>query len=82
EELSLISGVYNVYTNNGSQMAQESWWPKYNTWKDSGADVGYWSSFNEVFFQNRLAAIRGKTASLRSAHDWRIALKFDRRTPR
>lgn len=62
--------------------ADVSWWPKQSTWLSSGANVGYWSSSNEEWFQNRLSKIRQGlgTGKPLNAKEWRDALRYDKVT--
>jgi len=47
----------------------------------SGMNPGYWSCGCETWFQRRLEAIRQGTATLRTANQWKEAMKFNRKTP-
>ena len=58
-----------------------SWWPTPKQWKRSGQDVGYWSSQNERWFQNRLDAIRRGEAQPKASSKWGSSLKFTKETP-
>jgi len=82
EEMGLISGVYKVFTGKGTQTSDQSWWPKHSAWEGSGADFGFWSASNEMWFQNRLAEIRAGTAILRNGGHWKNALSFHKATRR
>ncbi|KIP01510.1 hypothetical protein PHLGIDRAFT_55462, partial [Phlebiopsis gigantea 11061_1 CR5-6] len=75
-EQDLICGVYKVL--NGK--SDVSWWPKQSTWLSSGANVGYWSSSNEEWFQNRLSKIRQGLGKPLNAKEWRDALRYDKAT--
>jgi hypothetical protein len=79
DELNLICGVYNVRTQ-ARQTSDSSWWPKQAIWMSGGLNVGYWSPTCETWFQKRLTAIRNGSAALRTAAEWRTALRFWRPT--
>ncbi|KZP19820.1 hypothetical protein FIBSPDRAFT_743283 [Athelia psychrophila] len=76
-ELDLMCGVYKIFTAPGTyQQADASWWPKSSTWKASAMDVGYWTHTCEEWFQRRLKGIRAGEENVRSAKQWRQALKL------
>jgi hypothetical protein len=80
DELNLICGVYRVRTKFSNQASDSSWWPKHSIWMASNMNVGYWSVGCETWFQMRLDAIRKGTAQLRTAAEWKDALRFWRST--
>jgi hypothetical protein len=95
-EMDLISGVYKVWTRKCSphytisftnssteknQTSDFSWWPKHSTWMSSTMNVGYWTADCEKWFQARLTEIRNGTATLKTASEWRTALKLFKSTP-
>ncbi|GJF00028.1 hypothetical protein PsYK624_163050 [Phanerochaete sordida] len=82
-EIDVICGTTRVYTHwtENSNVKLMSWWPTPKQWKRSGQDVGYWSSQNEQWFQNRLAAIRKGEAQPKASSKWSSALKFFKDTP-
>jgi hypothetical protein len=82
EEMDLICGVYKVFTGKGLQTSDQSWWPKHSAWEGSGADFGFWSASNEMWFQGRLAGIRKGTAELRTGGRWTNALCLHKLTRR
>ena len=45
-----------AFQGKGNQKAFKSWWPLQTTWeKDSSlANYGYWTDYNEVWYQTRL----------------------------
>jgi hypothetical protein len=65
----------HLCAGKGDQDGHISWWPKFNTWKQSGYNVGYWSKDCETWYQNRLQKIREGTAELHNASTWRGKLK-------
>ncbi|KAF8572808.1 hypothetical protein K439DRAFT_1306992, partial [Ramaria rubella] len=81
-EMDLICGVYYVYTGQHNQYSNLSWWPKQSVWMCTGLNIGYWSSGCEIWFQKRLDDIHQGRADLRTAAEWRRALKFERATAR
>jgi hypothetical protein len=72
-----ITHVY-ITVDSEKNAADYSWWPKQHTWQNSGANVGYWSSMNEFFFQERLAGIRAGSVTPLTAHQWKDKLKYRR----
>ena len=61
-------------------MASMSWWPKHSTWVKSGLNVGYWSKGCEAWFVRRFDAIRSGSATLKTAGQWKEALKMFTKT--
>ncbi|KAF8583274.1 hypothetical protein K439DRAFT_1299009, partial [Ramaria rubella] len=53
-----------------------SWWPKQSMWNSGFLNVGYWSPDCETWFQSRLVLIHSNSAPLRTAMQWKNALKF------
>ena len=73
-EFDLICGVYKVYTGNGQQTSDSSWWPKQSTWMKSSFWPGYWTQICEHWYQKRLDAIlKGDTKPL-TASKWASSL--------
>ena len=64
-----------IVENNPAWLSDSSLWPKYMTWMDSPCNAGYWTEQNEVFYQRRRAEIRSGTAELKTARQWKTALK-------
>lgn len=60
--------------------SESSWWPQTHQWTDSGADMGYWTRNNEVWFQMRTTGIRRGDFSCRTGAQWRDTLKFHNKT--
>ena len=54
-----------------------SWWPTPAVWRESGMDVGYWTSANEAWFQKRHHDILHKNAQLYMAKRWKEKLKYN-----
>lgn len=61
------------------QTADMSWWPQQSAWEISGLNVGHWTPDCEDWFRNRLQSIHQGTATLRSASDWKKAMKLQRK---
>ncbi|THH18914.1 hypothetical protein EW146_g2136 [Bondarzewia mesenterica] len=76
DELDLICGVYQVYTEREDQVSHSSWWPKHSTWQDSGLDCGYWSPFCEVWFKNHFEDIMRGTNTIKTASQWANSLRY------
>ncbi|TFK61816.1 hypothetical protein BDN72DRAFT_777823, partial [Pluteus cervinus] len=76
EEEQLICGVYKVY-NDDSKLIHTQWWI---TWEKAGLNMGYWTPNCEVWFQMRYNSIRDGTAKLRTAEQWRDAIKMKRKS--
>jgi len=80
---SLAYRAYQLHlTGHGDQVALTSWWPRHETWSQSGMDVGYWAPFCEKWFQKRLRGIRDGTEHPRSTTEWKQALVFNKATNR
>jgi hypothetical protein len=62
--------------HTAGQDTEVSWWPKTNTWSNSGYNVGYWSADCENWYQERLTEIRQGKAELHMASKWRQILKL------
>jgi hypothetical protein len=75
DELDHICGTYIVYTGQGEQISQNSWWPKQSTWMNSCQNVGYWTEGCEHWFQKRLADIVAGTAKPKTAGEWKKELR-------
>ncbi|KAK7023442.1 hypothetical protein VNI00_016748 [Paramarasmius palmivorus] len=84
EELDLVCGAYDVQAekkrDGTSTVSKKSWWPKPSSWKNSGFNVGYWSSSAETWFQTRLKQIENDSATLYSARGWKDSIKYVRRS--
>ncbi|EKM60209.1 uncharacterized protein PHACADRAFT_189344 [Phanerochaete carnosa HHB-10118-sp] len=77
QAMDLICSVYRVLALHSTASATDyCWWPKQSTWLTSGFNMGYWTSFNEYWFQKRLCDIRFGEATPRSAKQWKDALKL------
>jgi hypothetical protein len=81
-EFDLISGVYKVYTGNGQQTSDSSWWPKQSTWMKSTLWPGYWTQICENWYQRRLDAILTCGATPLTASKWASALRRSHDTQR
>jgi len=80
-----LNNISNFWTGQIDQSSDKSWWPKHSVWEKSGLNVGYWTRDCEIWFKNRLEAIRAGTAgtaSLRTSKQWKTSLKLDHRTHR
>ncbi|KIJ25964.1 hypothetical protein M422DRAFT_123787, partial [Sphaerobolus stellatus SS14] len=55
-------------------------WPKPNVWKNSGFDIGYWSSGCEKWFQDRKQRIRDGDVQIKTGEKWRSSLVRNRKT--
>lgn len=55
----------------------KSWWPTRNVWKESGQNVGHWSTGNEDWYQKHLANIFEGKAQSETAQSWKAKLKYD-----
>ena len=53
-----------------AQVAYVSWWPRQHIWMSSTYNVGFWTTRQEDWFQNRLAEIRARRAEPISSYDW------------
>ncbi|KAI5117334.1 hypothetical protein M0805_001939 [Coniferiporia weirii] len=76
----LLCGIYKIYTGNGLQVEQASWWPKSCVWEHSSMNCGYWSTFCEVWFQNRLRKIRSDQESVKNQGKWRTWLALAKKS--
>ena len=59
-----------------------SWWPQHHQWLDSGADVRYWTSANENWYQTRIQQLRDSHYSVRQGREWLNSLRFFKGTNR
>ncbi|KZP28580.1 hypothetical protein FIBSPDRAFT_693704, partial [Athelia psychrophila] len=57
DDMLVICGVYKIFTGNGDQTSDSSWWPKPSTWQGSSMDMGYWSPQCEEWYRHRRALI-------------------------
>jgi hypothetical protein len=74
-EEALLVGAYVCYTGNGAeQISIKSWWPLPEIF-EKAEDLGYWSSFNETWYQKRLDLIRKGKAVPLSKRAWREELR-------
>ncbi|KZP03179.1 hypothetical protein FIBSPDRAFT_769321 [Athelia psychrophila] len=78
DDMFVISGVYKMFTGNGEQTADLSWWPKQSTWLGSSMDTGYWAPECEEWYQKRRALIRSgdPRGDPKTAENWRQALQM------
>ncbi|KAF8867478.1 hypothetical protein BD779DRAFT_1394087, partial [Infundibulicybe gibba] len=78
-EMNLICGVYGIETSAGAnQYSSSSWWPRQDTWMNSGICHGHWTVDNEKWFQDRLERIRANSAGLLCRTKWKKALEGQR----
>lgn len=72
--------VYKIHlgnTNYGpSQTSDLSWWPKHATFISSGLWPGYWSHSCEEWFQTRHKLIAEHRGDLKTATEWKNAMKL------
>ncbi|TCD59775.1 hypothetical protein EIP91_011480 [Steccherinum ochraceum] len=79
-ELDYICGVYLDDSNNRSNAADISWWPKPGVWAASGLYTGFWTPACENWIQNRVEKINsGETCPL-TREQFRNTFKFYRPT--
>lgn len=64
------------FTGEANVDKELSWWPQHAQWKQSNANVLYWSQSCESWYQNRLKGIIGNTLDVRSGRQWRQALNL------
>jgi hypothetical protein len=74
-EFNLICGVYKVYTGNGQQTSDSSWWPKQSTFMKSPLWSGSWTVLCEFWFQKRLHAILNGKAMPMTSSKWARSLR-------
>ncbi|GJJ11347.1 hypothetical protein Clacol_005579 [Clathrus columnatus] len=53
----ILCRVYYIYTGNGEQTTQVSWWPKQNVWARKGLSTGYWTAQCKEWYQFGLKTI-------------------------
>ncbi|KAI1784745.1 hypothetical protein LXA43DRAFT_1101050 [Ganoderma leucocontextum] len=75
EERDIICGVYKVYTGNGLQTEDRSWWPKDTQWKTGMGYNGIWTPYQEKWFTMRLRKIFKGEAGPRNGKDWKNDLR-------
>ena len=61
--------------NSQTQTADVSWWPKVHMWETGSYNMGYWTSFTEVWFKSRLDRIRSHEAQPKSIAAWKNDMK-------
>jgi hypothetical protein len=61
--------------NPDAQVSFLSWWPSASTWRDSGMNVGYWTSSNEKWFRDRRDKILRGEEQPKTASQWRSAIR-------
>ena len=72
--VSLESSWTHFALEYGTQIALKSWWPLLSTWDDCGRNLGYWTEWNEVWFQKHLRGILDGTTQPLAASKWRDRL--------
>ncbi|KAI0673658.1 hypothetical protein C8Q78DRAFT_969006 [Trametes maxima] len=75
EEIDIICGTYKIADSGHKDPVYWSWWPRPAQWKSSGLNMGYWTEFDEGWFQERLASIRGGSGTPLTSSLWK-SLKF------
>ncbi|KAI0652707.1 hypothetical protein C8Q79DRAFT_997666 [Trametes meyenii] len=75
EEIDIVCGTYKIADSGHKTPVYWSWWPRPAQWKSSGLNMGYWTKFDEEWFQERLASIRRGTSTPMTASLWK-ALRF------
>ena len=58
-----------------TQTADVLWWPKVHMWESGCYNMGYWTSFAEVWFKSRLDRIRSHEAHPKSIAAWKNDMK-------
>jgi len=70
-EEGLLVGAYVCYTGHGNeQVSTKSWWPLPEVF-EKGEDLGYWSCFNETWYQERVEEIMSHRGKPLSKAEWR-----------
>ncbi|KAM5530067.1 hypothetical protein V8D89_016266, partial [Ganoderma adspersum] len=57
DKLNTICGLYKVYTATENQTKDSTWWPKQSQWMNSGMYTGFWTPWNEAWYQTRLTKV-------------------------
>jgi hypothetical protein len=71
----LLVGAYTCIVHPSNPVVSiKSWWPLCETWENA-EDLGRWSTFNELWYQDRLRAIRNGTAQPLTKSEWRATMK-------
>lgn len=74
-EEALLVGAYVCYTGHGQeQVSTKSWWPLPEVF-EKGEDLGYWSPFNELWYQERSNEIANQNGKPLSKAEWRVKLR-------
>ena len=61
DEEDIICGVFRSSDEECSHVVpQWSFWPKWNVWKTSSVNAGYWTPYNETWFLERRSRLLGK----------------------
>jgi hypothetical protein len=61
--------------NPDAHVSFMSWWPSASTWRDSGMNVGYWTSSNEKWFRDRRDKILRGEEQPKTASQWRSTIR-------
>ncbi|KAH6902725.1 hypothetical protein BKA70DRAFT_1111995 [Coprinopsis sp. MPI-PUGE-AT-0042] len=70
-EEGLLVGAYVCYTGHGKgQVSTKSWWPLPEVF-EKGEDLGFWSPFNETWYQDRADEILNRNGKPLSKAEWR-----------
>lgn len=70
-----------IYSTGVAEVDRHSsWWPQFHQWEDSGLDVGYWGSYCETWYQNRLNKLLSGELTVRGGREWKVALKMEKLT--
>ncbi|KAI0368512.1 hypothetical protein BV20DRAFT_919005, partial [Pilatotrama ljubarskyi] len=78
EDIDIICGTYKIYQPNHKDPVLYSWWPRPPQWSYSGLNVGYWTTFCESWFCERLEAARAGDAVPYGASEWRNRITLNK----
>ena len=60
-----------AYGQNGQQIRSVSWWPSPHIWNKSSSWLGWWSPWNESWYQRRIADILDLKQSPKNNQKWK-----------
>ena len=65
-------------TGSGQQTEDASWWPKIGQWGRSGMYTGFWTPWNEQWFNTHRKAITEGKQGTHNSQEWKKQLQqFD-----
>ncbi|KAM5530029.1 hypothetical protein V8D89_016305, partial [Ganoderma adspersum] len=73
-KLNMISGLYKVYTATLNQMQDSTWWPKQSQWLNSRMYTGFWTLWNEEWYQSHLRKVTLRAVYPLSSRLWKKQL--------